>query len=93
MVPPEECLPMVIQDTFSLGVLIWTLMRAGIPRRPAILTGTVLVAVILGARCFIPGKPSEISDLLIVLGLAAMMILTGEGAILLSQSGGSADLA
>jgi hypothetical protein len=45
----------------------------------AMLWGTVLVALVLGARCFIPGTSSEISDLLILLGLAWMMVLTGEG--------------
>jgi hypothetical protein len=85
LAPPEACIPSVLRDAFSLGILIWLLLRAGIERRKAILTGTVAVAAVLAARCFIPDKPSEISDLIVLLGLAWMMVLTGEEAILLRR--------
>ena len=66
------------EKAFTYGALTWLLNRAGCSLRTATLGGGSLVLCLRLAQVYLPGRSAEITDLFMLMILAAMMKLMAE---------------
>ncbi len=66
------------EKAFTYGALTWLIVRAGCSWRTATLLGGSLVLCLRLAQVYLPGRSAEITDVLMLLILAAMMRLMSE---------------
>ena len=66
------------EKAFTYGTLIWLFCRAGCTWRTATLVGGALVLCLRLGQVYIPGRSAEITDVVMLLTLAAMMKLMSE---------------
>jgi VanZ family protein len=66
------------EKAFTYGSLIWLAARAGCPLGIATATGGALVFCLRLAQVYLPGRSAEITDLIILLAVAAAMKLMAE---------------
>jgi len=64
--------------TFTYGVLIWSMVRAGWLLKNATALGAGLVFILRIIQIYLPGRSAEITDTIMVLGLAGVMKLMAE---------------
>jgi VanZ family protein len=64
--------------TFTYGVLIWSMVRAGWPLKNATVLAAGLVFILRIIQIYLPGRSSEITDTIMVLALAGLMKLVAE---------------
>jgi VanZ family protein len=64
--------------TFTYGGLVWLTIRAGSSWTIAVISGGILVLALRLAQVYLPGRTAEITDLLMLLILAAMLRLMRE---------------
>jgi VanZ family protein len=62
-----------LEKTFTYGALLWLTIRAGLKWLPATLSTAALVLALRIAQTWLPGRSAEITDVLMVLILAAVM--------------------
>jgi len=62
-----------LEKTFTYGSLLWLLTRSGLAWLPATLSAASLVFVLRIAQVWLPGRSAEITDVLMILILAAVM--------------------
>lgn len=62
-----------LEKTFTYGSLLWLFARSGLAWLPATLSAASLVFVLRIAQVWLPGRSAEITDVLMVLILAAVM--------------------
>jgi len=63
------------EKAFTYGTLTWLLVRAGCSLRTATVLGGLLVLCLRMEQVYLPGRSAEITDVLILVILAAMMKL------------------
>lgn len=63
----------MLAKLFLQGALLWWLVRSGLPLWPAALLQATLVLAASIAQCWLPGRSAEITDTLLVLGLACFL--------------------
>ncbi len=66
------------EKAFTYGTLTWLFVRAGCSLRTAVLLGGPLVLCLRLAQVYLPGRSADITDLFMLLILAAMMKLMSE---------------
>jgi VanZ family protein len=66
------------EKAFTYGALTWLLVRAGCSLRTATLLGGSLVLCLRLEQVYLPGRSAEITDVLLLVMLAAMMMLMSE---------------
>jgi VanZ family protein len=64
--------------TFTYGVLIWSMVRAGWPLTSATTRAAGLVFILRIIQIYLPGRSAEITDTIMVLALAGLMKLVAE---------------
>jgi VanZ family protein len=62
-----------LEKTFTYGALLWLFIRSGLPWLPATVSATSLVFVLRMVQIRLPGRSAEITDVLMVLILAAVV--------------------
>jgi hypothetical protein len=67
------------EKAFTYGALVWLLIRAGISLRIAALCGGALVLGLRLTQVYLSGGPAEITDAFMLLMLAGLIKLMGEG--------------
>jgi len=71
-------IPSFFEKAFTYGALTWLLLRAGCSWRAATVLGGALVLCLRLGQVYIPGRSAEITDVVMLLILAAMMKLVSE---------------
>jgi hypothetical protein len=66
------------EKAFTYGALTWLFVRAGCSPRTAILLGGSLVLCLRLEQVYLPGRSAEITDVFMLMILAAMMKLMSE---------------
>jgi hypothetical protein len=66
------------EKAFTYGALTWLLVRSGCSLRTAALLGGSLVLCLRLAQVYLPGRSAEITDVFMLMILAAMMKLMSE---------------
>jgi VanZ family protein len=84
--PPQTAIFFSLHKLFTLGALLWLLARARLRLETAAWVGCLLLSVLLASECFISDKWAEISDLLLLVGCALLMKLSGESTLLDRES-------
>lgn len=79
--PPETAILFFLHNLFTLGVLPWLLVRAGLRLGVATLAGCLFLAVLLASETFVSYTWTEISDVFMLVGLAVLMKLSGESTL------------
>ena len=74
--------------TFTYGVLIWSMVRAGWPLKNATALAAGLVFVLRIIQVYLPGRTAEITDTIMLLGLAGLMKLLAENPAQTDPHGG-----
>ena len=74
----EVGIPSFFEKVFTYGSLIWLMNRAGCPLSIATVLGGTLVLCLGLAQVNVPGQSAEITDLVVLLILAAVMKLMAE---------------
>jgi hypothetical protein len=74
----ETAVRAFLEKAFMYGTLPWLMVPAGWTLRKSALLSTGLVLVLRLAQTFLPGRSAEITDAMMVLGLAGVMALLGE---------------
>ena len=64
--------------TFTYGVLVWSIVRAGWPLTNATTLAAGLVFILRIIQVYVPGRSAEITDTIMVLALAGLMKLVTE---------------
>jgi hypothetical protein len=64
--------------TFTYGVLIWSMVRAGWLLKNATTLAAGLVFILRIIQVYLPGRSAEITDTIMVLALAGLMKLVAE---------------
>jgi VanZ family protein len=67
-----------LNKTFTYGVLIWSMVRAGRPLKNATTLAAGLVFILRIIQIYLPGRSAEITDTIMVLALAGLMKLVAE---------------
>jgi hypothetical protein len=67
-----------LEKAFTYGTLVWIVVRAGWRLGRAALSTTVLVLVLRVLQIYLPGRSAEITDALLTLAMAGVMILLEE---------------
>jgi VanZ family protein len=76
---PELGVLSLLEKVFMYGSLIWLAVRAGFSLMVAAAFGSVLVLALEFTKLFLPGRSAEITDVIILVALAAAMKLMNEG--------------
>jgi VanZ family protein len=71
--PRGQASRVFLEKTFIYGSLLWLLARSGLRWLPATLSAALLVMTLRIAQMWLPGRSAEITDVLMVLILAAVM--------------------
>ena len=74
----ENVVPVFFDKSFTYGMLVWLGIRAGIPYGWAVALGTVLQLLLHLTQVDLPGRSAEITDVIMLLLLAAGLRLMGE---------------
>ena len=74
----ENGVRVFFQKAFTYGSLVWLMARAGCPWKIAAVIGTALVLCLRIAQIYLPGRSAEITDVIMLLMLVAMMRLLNE---------------
>jgi VanZ family protein len=64
--------------TFTYGVLVWSIVRAGWPLQNATEVAAALVFILRAIQIYLPGRSAEITDTIMVLALSGLMKLVAE---------------
>ena len=76
------------EKTFTYGTLTWLLVRTGCSLRAATLLGGLLVLCLRLEQVYLPGRSAEITDVVILLILAALMkLMSGDPSAPVRRSG------
>ncbi len=66
------------EKAFTYGALVWLSVRAGCRLRSAVAAGGIFVFLLRLAQTYLPGRSAEITDVIMLLALAAIMKLMEE---------------
>src|SRR5262249_3458741 len=66
------------EKMFMYGSLVWLLRKAGLPSRSGTAFAAGLVLVLRMLQVYLPGRSAEITDVVILLIMAALMRLLSE---------------
>jgi VanZ family protein len=76
--PRENGVRVFFEKAFTYGTLVWLPVRAGVPFPIATAAGAALVFGLRLAQVFLPGRSAEITDAVMVLMMAGLMVLLRE---------------
>jgi VanZ family protein len=79
MASRESAVRAFLEKAFLYGTLVWALARAGLQHGRATLMAAVYVLALRLAQTHLPGRSAEITDALMVLGIAGVMGLLDRG--------------
>lgn len=78
VIPEGRALLSFFEKTFTYGSLVWLLTQAGGSFRVATASGAILVFVLRLMQVRLPGRSAEITDVVLLLTVAAIMWLMSE---------------
>jgi VanZ family protein len=78
MISIENVVQVFFEKAFTYGTLVWLWIRAGIPFWAAVTLGGLLELLLRLIQVYLPGRSAEITDMIMVLLLAAGLKLMGE---------------
>jgi hypothetical protein len=86
----EGAMRSLFDKAFTYGTLVWVCIRAGWTWRAAALGGSVFVFALRLLQVYLPGRSAEITDCLVLLGMAGLSYFLQDQPVVPVQASGAA---